>query len=349
LPKLNQSLSSFKDRCYELRGLCIPKNETFPGAMFGDALINGENVQLFSFDKGISSLILKENEKFISIVIPEHMQVNPRQYYRISPLVARSEKYLAVNDRSNSCVYIFTPNGKECLSKYEVNGVIAQIALQGDRLYIVEIRELYTDIIMFNLEQPKETPSSLTTYFSDTPIQICFGKEYLIYSKTSQGKSQVVACPSLLKNVCKREYVGTLSKGYSYLFSRGSDFIEVTFRESLVCDIANISLIENRLKKTIITEGIEIPVEFQGRRADVCLHEDRLVVAFEYDGKTKFFTYDIVLEKTGKLTSVDLIGGGLPFKPRFLCVAQDIYYLITWFSNQGNVKSNLSTFTFSKI
>jgi hypothetical protein len=337
LPKLNQTLSSFKDRCFELRGLCFCKNETFSGAMFGDALINGGDVELFSFDKGISSLILKENETLNSIVIPEHMQVDPREYYRISPLVARSEKYLAVNDRSNSCVYIFTSDGKECLSKYEVKGVISQIAIHGNQLFVVEKDAPDSIVKVFYLKLTHDY--SMHAFDSDFPISICFGKEYWAYSVSNQCMSRTII-NSYSGYEC---FLGGSSKGSCYLFSRGNDFIEVVLRDGLVCDIVKISFTEDCMQQTMIAEGIEIPVDFKGLRADVCLHDDRLVVAYEYGNQTRFFSYDLVLEKMGELTSVALLRGGHPFKARFFCVAQNIYYLIM------HMKSNLSTFTFSKI
>jgi hypothetical protein len=350
LPKLNPSLSSFKDRYFELRNVCVINNKNFPGAIMGGALINGEDVELFSFDKGISSLILKENEMPNSIVIPEHMQIEPEGYSRPSPFVARSEKYLAICNKSDSCVYIFNPDGLECLAKHQVPEILSQIALQDSRLYLVMDWGMTSQIRVIDLDNPKENFFLYNTFASQSPRSICFGKEYLTYSIFMNEIIETIAIPlSYFITGETLDLSGGEMEGTCYLFSSENAFIEVIFRELFVCDIRNISFEEDQVQIKMIKEGLVLSKGIRGNRMDVCFSENRLVFAYEIAFETELFSYDFISEQTLKLTTIDQMMCGSTFRPRFLCMAENIYYLFMRSIGENNYKSNLTTLSFSKI
>lgn len=351
LPQLNSMEGSncFKLKYFDLRNLYLKNNETFPGTVFGDAFVDEQGVEVVSFFNGIYSFKLIENLKFNPIVIPENMRVEPRVQWRTSPFVARSRDYLAINDRSDSCVYIFKPDGKECLAKFEVAGELSQIAIVGNYLCTVSLGDTLN---VFNLERPEEEPFKLTLPGNDQYPSICFGKEYFIYSETYLEENKLFALPlSCLQKSKSKELpwlLLTSDKGTQYLFPLENDFIEVTFTGKFVCDISKISIENECIKKTPMAKDIVISEDSKAWRTDVCFHDGRLVVAYEDMSETKLFSYDLLSEKLVKLPSIPAYASNCPFSPRFLCMAEKIYYLLMSF-NPGALQSNLSTFTFSKI
>lgn len=336
--------SCFKDRYFELRSLCLPKTELFPGAMFGEALVNEDGVEFFSFEEGIEHFKLKEDRELNIITIPENMrgERDPEYFIRFSPFVERSKDYLAINDRSDSYVYVFKPDGKECLAKYKVEQKIAQISIQGNRLFVVSVG---ATLSVFNLEQPEKEPFKHDLIVNNTSsISICFGKEHLIYLR--KGKPVVLSLSCLQELPWKEN---PLIDGTCYFFPMENDFIEVVFKSLLLCDIAKISFEDGFLQRTMIIEGLALSENLTGLRKDVCFNEDRLIVACEIENATTIFSYDLVTKEKGILPSISQTLEVRPFNPRLLCMAQNIYYLFMSSPNFDNFQSCLTTFTFSKL
>lgn len=149
---LKGNWSCFKDRYFELRGACLFKTDDFPGAIFGDALVSEEGVEVFSFFHDICNFKLNEVSEFNQIVIPENLRIPPKPTSQDSPFVARSEKYLAINDKTDSSVYIYTPDGSECLNRLDLSGEIYQLTIIDNMLYVLESGGRFYSLIVYNLE-----------------------------------------------------------------------------------------------------------------------------------------------------------------------------------------------------
>lgn len=347
LPKINQTLSSFKTRCFELRGLCLKKTEEFPGVTLGDAWVDEDGVNLFSFFKELGHYKLRDSSGINSIAFPENTPLDLSNCFNEPPSIARSKEYLAIHG-SDSHVYIFKSDGKKYFDTYDVGENIKQIAIQDNRLYVLKNTESYS-LMVINLENDMETfITFVEDYDPSTPI--CFGKAYLIYSSKLIIGNGVMACS--LSNLHEKIYYANLAFGQAYFYPMQDGFIEVFFGNTFVCDIFKISFEEGLMKKTIIKNDLKISEGFLVLRTDVCFHNDRLLVAYRESGVgTKIFSYDLLLDCLSELTSISSQEFYFEewFKPRFLCLAEKVYYLYMTSPGNDEHKSSLSTFTFSKI
>jgi hypothetical protein len=347
LPELKQPLSSFKGRCFELRGLCSKKTEEFPGVTLGDAWVDEEGVKLFSFFKELGHFQLKENFQFNPIEFPKDKPIDLSHFTVSAPSIAKSNEYLAVHG-SDSRVHFFNSDGKEYLSTFEVGGDIQQMAIQNNRLYVLShIGTFY--LFVYDLEQQKELNRLHLEYY-DQSMPICFGKNYLIYlSKLIIGKGVLVHS---LSNLHEKIHHASLTFGRSYYYPMEDGFIEVNFTALFVCDILKISIEEGCIKKTMIKGNLKISEGHSYLRTDVCFHDDRLIMAYRGDVGTKLFSYDLLLDTLSPLHTIPskkLQQKEDSFKPRFLCMAEKVYYLFMRSIDEDNYKCNFTTLNFSKI
>lgn len=359
--------TSFRHKYFDLRNTFLQKNETFPGAIFAEALASEDGVEVISFYDGIVSFKLKENSPFQSIKIPEEMRIPPRQVYRESPCAARSEKFLAINLRCDSAIYIYTPGGENCLAKYEVEGEICQLTIESDLLCVVEQQpDGSRNLVAFNLDAPQQQdPVTIALPKNEKlwppPRPICFGEEHLIYTQSLAEGNQVYALPlSCLSTAIDGSTLpwieGTSTDECRYMLPKGDHFIEVAFNECYICDISRVTITQEGFLKTEIAKGIVIASDEKTLRADVCFHNDR--VFFAYDnlfGGTKIFSYDLESGRVAELMSSSQTASNCPFKPRFLKTATNIYYIImglgghTPGTNTCPIQGHLMTLTYGKI
>ena len=360
--------TSLKHKCFELRNTFLQKNENFPGVICGEALARKDGVEVISFDEEIVSYMLTENASFQSIEIPENMRVYRRQSERESPCAARSEKFLAINRQCDSAIYIYPPDGKNCLARYEVAGEICQLTIEGDLLRVVEKHlDGSRNLVAFNLElSQQQDPIIIALPKKDKlpprpicfgeeyliymqslgqgnalpkndklpPRPICFGEEYLIYMQSLGQGNQMHALPLSCLHTHAIEGLplswikGDSTVGDRYMLPKGNHFIEVTFKDCYVCDISKASISQEGFLKTEIAKDIVISKEDNAFRTDVYLHNDRIVLAYQNSGKrTKIFSYDLILGKVAELLYTQQVINNCSFKPRFLSVARNIYYL----------------------
>lgn len=359
---------SFRRKYFDLRNIFLQKSETFPGTVFGEALVSEDGVEVISFHSGIESFKLKENSTFQSIKIPENMRIPPRQVYRESPFAARSEKFLAINHRSDSAIYIYTAEGVNCIAKYEVSGEICQLTIEGDLLCVVEQQpDESRNLVAFNLGAPQQQdPITIALPKNEElwplPHPICFGEKYLIYTQSLSQGNQIYALPlSCLKETTDGSPLpwiegAVAAEGSRYMLAKGDHFIEVTFNERYICDISKVTIAPEGFLKTKIGNGIKIPNNGKTFPRDVCFHRDRLFLACEnlFSG-TKIFSYDITLGRLAELVSISQTASNCPFRPRFLSTAANIYYLIMGLGEQvpGTntclMQGYLTTLTYGKV
>lgn len=327
---LNMPGETYKERYFELRKVCDVKKEVFPVEIgFGDAVVDEEGVEVFSFSEKVCHFKLNGDIKPLDI--PINKPLNQQNYALKSPSAARSEKYLAVSG-ADAYVHIFKPDGKSFF--IQSVGHVRQIVLRDNLLYSVEETHDFYHVKKIDVDDKQLLCQVTLGYIGSHPI--CFGREHLIYAFNS------IACVHPLACLDTMIFDTTVISDPYYFFPMGNGFLQVLFRADCVCDIEKISIEEGVLKRVKIKEKLKIS---DGELKNVCFHENRLIMTFETEKETKMLVYDLVSEKLHAWPPSPL-SDYETFEPRFLSRDDKIYYLFV-----GAVKErcNLTTYTFSKI
>ncbi len=349
--------TSFKERYFHLRTCFSSKSETFQGAKFGDAIAHDNDVEVFSFNEMIYKFKLKEQTISQTLAIPKDLQINPNQNPRISPFVASSKEYLAINDRHHSCIYVYTPDGTKCLERYDVQnieGEISQVTILDDLLCVVVGELCSYQIVVFDLKKKNETYSLVIPGACTLPIY--FGKEYLIYVQPSFEDRESISLPiaCLSTNIDPLPWLKVSENtGFVKYFPYQEDFIEMSLDEGQI-SLSLLSISNKEVSKKTISNGIHKDFSNDKLFSNTCLHDNRLFIAYENPNKEiEIYSYDLFLKKMTQALIIPPLGTKLPFfQPRFLCTAENIHYLsmvIGTEERSAESKSYLSTLTYAKI
>lgn len=350
-----KNLNSFQKRYFYLRGQKLNKMETFRGTMIGVPSVHEEELEMFSFHREQCHYKLKNNTIFQKIVIPRDLHIPAKQNQRLLPFVKRSKDYLAICDPSNSCsssVYVFSPDGSECLARCDigdVKGEIHQLDFHEELLCITVGEFCSYKILVFNIETTEALSLELP---GACCLPICFGKEYLIYIQASFKDRRPIVLPLSCLRKAEISYQEGLSKtGLSKYFPYENDFIEVVRMDGSI-SLNKICISNEGIVEKVIASDLMLCND--ASISDSCLHDNRLFIAYEVPKSgTQIFSYDLITKNTDEPIFIPTYGTKIPFfKTRFLCVAENVHYLSmvigTW-NKVWQIQSHLTTLNYSKI
>jgi len=216
------SSRSFKNKYLELRSAFSRGTETIPGTFYGDVLASIEGLEILFIDESVISLKQKDSWKPQSIQIPAEMEVDPNEIYGPRPFAARSEKYLAINRRSDSTVYLYDAKGEHCLAKYSVLGEIRQIAIKDDLLFVLEQSEA-SSLNVFKLDDLSQK-NHITISNVPAPYRICFGKTHLIF-KDLAGRIHILPISFFNEKYLEKEKIKFFGTKRTTLATNNNQFI----------------------------------------------------------------------------------------------------------------------------
>lgn len=352
---LSAKLSSFKERYFELRRCCSSKIEDFPGVFFGDAIISDGEIELFEFLNGIDHFKLhSDNHK---IVIPENMKPFPSLIGNKMPHVVRSEKYLAISKMGDFSVYVFTPDGSQCLTRLDVPKEICQLDIKYNKLLVVIGQGGGDQLMAFDLDQAEEQVPLSIPLKNLNYLPVCFGNEYVICVQWDPLCDQ--ACVLKLSSIEEKLFYcsGSIGKRILQYFPYENDFLEVSYksRESEI-SLSKFSIKENGVTLNLIANDItrDIPDFFKQATPKLHFHNERLFLAYDVQERgTTIFAYDLVSKKMSKVLAIPALDNPLnSFKPRFLSVSETIYYIrmkIEGWEEDDGVKTHLTSIKYCNL
>lgn len=244
-----------------------------------------------------------------------------------SPHVARSGRYLALNNGSSSSVSVFTADGETFLTEYDFTGIIFQLSLEDSMLYVVEKGDAKCHLLGFdllNLSKKAVLYIPLDRYVHGP---LCFGKSDILYVVNSFGTSQ----PYSINRTSSFNFgaVGEVTKGLLQYFPNGSDFIELS-RNTSVIDLSDVIIKDETFIRTKIACDIaeNIPMNVKMWFKNACFSKDRLFIAYNVpDVGLKIYAYDLQIKEMYEVLTLPIMEENPDFRSRFLCVDETIYYL----------------------
>lgn len=272
----------------------------------------------------------------------------------------RSDDFIVRVDMNASVVYICNADGTRLLAKYEPEGVIAQLTLEGHLLYIVEKlgqNEIAAPsrLIIFDLNITGQTQMHLVSLGivkkscpSSPPV--CIGKDHLIYREISTHGTNVIRVlpKSSFNEITNLSWVNQ-KVGMNppttryYLFAKDQYFIQVACKIidcKILFDISKIIIREKKLTILNMSEGIFLfRNETKGKYPlDICLSMDRLFFAYEKSETLDIFFYDMITGQRSPSISIDKLRALSSFKPLFLTLATRVYFssqqVLSYLSNR---------------
>lgn len=287
-----------------------------------------------------------EGEPDEYLELPE-FETESRKFYSC---VAHWKNYIAINkDDSNIHIY----KNKEYLSKVTFEGLILQIEIRNDYLYIRGVNQNGHHLTIFNLNflgsPPKEvfvplelTPSSMTNAY--------FGQTHIILTNTEGSNTTLIATSyEDLLNFSEDPIWGKrIETGHLILFEDSDRFICIKVKSNQNFSIAEMTCSKGELSYQVLEEEISI---FQSpysiyHRFDYI--QGRIFIAYNDNGFSRVGTYDI---ETKKLSRMDLPDGPgfytiLPLPCFIASTPLKIYYLTFPFENGYYNIQKISIFGF---
>jgi hypothetical protein len=324
-------------RFRELRGCFSHKLETFKGACGAPWAIN-EGLELISFNNGIQSTKLNKG-----------LEISTPSNFSFPRLGDRSDQYFVINFENK--VHVYTADRNKCLKSYEFEEEVCQLTIQGSQLYVVERDlELVGYLTVINLEFLDQDSFSIVLP-GEYLEPICFGKDHLIYIESFDEEDVAYALPlSVITNKVRESFSirDVESDGFLYFFPEGNHFIEMQFCDDYF-NVFRVYIEADFFRRETLAEKISIPNDSKSSIEDVHFSNNRLFFSYENPGnETKLFSYDIECASLVELISLPEHDGGQFFFPRFLSLAEKIYY-ISMKLESDEVTSHLTTLKFGKI
>ncbi len=333
---------SFKKKYTHLRTSYSKNLEDFYGDYFADVWVNKDlEVELVFFNQKIQCVQLKKDSNIKELIIPEALRVPSRSHSREFPFAVRSEKYLAINQRYDSAIYIYSSTDNKCLKRYLVEGDICQVVIQGEFLYVMQNNtQGECKLKVFNLQQEFlqntneiDLPKNAKKFPPPTPI--CFGSNYIAYTQHLQQGYQLHFLPISCLNsypIDSKELPwiqGPVWDCFPYILTHNEGFLGMSIEKDKRHMIKKIDLSSQGIVETVIASSVNELRKHLGYCQDVCVHRDRIYFALEKNNSTThIYSYDMLLDSTSHVGDIPMYGSNHPFHPRFVATATKLHYVV---------------------